>query len=83
MGVFMRQSLKHIGAFERDTIQQEVRIGRSYRSIALEMGRPASTISREVARNGEDVGCFEAIGAGCAARGRRRRALVKLREGWL
>jgi len=45
------------------------------------MGRPASTISREVARNRCDAGGYEAIGAGGAARGRRRRGLVKLRGG--
>jgi len=45
------------------------------------MGRPASTISREVARNRCDAGGYEAVGAGSAARWRRRRGLVKLREG--
>ena len=81
MGVFMVQAFKHIDAFERDFIQQQVSIGRSFRSIAKELGRPASTISREVARNRGDAGGYEAIGAGGAARGRRRRGLVKLREG--
>ena len=77
----MRQSFKHIDAFERDTIQQQVSIGRSYRSIAAALGRSASAISREVARNRADPDRYEAIGAGCAARRRRRRGLVKLREG--
>ena len=77
----MRQSFNHIDASERDFIQQKVSLGRSYWSIAAEMGRPASTISREVARNRGDAGGYEAIGAGCAARGRRRRGLVKLRAG--
>ncbi len=81
MGVSMRQSFKHIDAFERDTIQQQVSIGRSYRSIAAALGRSASAISREVARNRADPDRYEAIGAGWAARRRRRRGLVKLREG--
>jgi IS30 family transposase len=81
MGVFMRQSFEHIDVSERDFIQQQVSLGRSLRSIAAEMGRPASTISREVARNRGDAGGYEAIGAGGAARGRRWRGLVKLREG--
>ena len=79
----MRQSFKHIDAFERSLIQQQVSIGRSYRSIAAALGRSASAISREVARNRADPDRYEAIGAGCAARGRRRRGLVKLREGSL
>ena len=83
MGVSMRQSFKHIDAFERDTIQQQVSIGRSYRSIAAALGRSASAISREVARNRADPDRYEAIGAGRAARRRRRRGLVKLREGSL
>ena len=77
----MRQSFKHIDASERDFIQQQVSLGRSLRSIAAEMGRPASTISREVARNRGYAGGYEAIGAGSAARWRRRRGLVKLCEG--
>jgi len=36
------------------------------------MERPASTISREVARNRCDAGGYEAIGPGSAARGHRR-----------
>ena len=81
MGVFIRQAFKHLDAFERNFIQQQVSIGRSLRSIAKEMDRPASTISREVARNPGDARGYEAIGAVSAARGRRRRRLVKLREG--
>ena len=81
MGVFIRQAFKHFDAFERDFIQQQVSIGRSLRSIAKEMDRPASTISREVARNPGDARGYEAIGAVSAARGRRRRGLVQLREG--
>ena len=83
MGVSMRQSFKHIDAFERDTIQQQVSIGRSYRSIAAALGRSASAISREVARNRADPDRYEAIGAGRAARRRRRRGLIKLHEGSL
>jgi len=79
----MRQSFKHIDALERHLIKQHVSNGRSYRSIAVEMGRRASTISREVALNRGDLTGSEAFGARGAARCRRRRGLVKLREGSL
>lgn len=81
MGVSMRQSFKHIDHAERDFIQQQVRGARSYRSIAATLGRSVSAVSREVARNRCDAGYYEAISAGNAARVRRRRGLVKLREG--
>ena len=77
----MRQSFKHIDHAERDFIQQQVRGARSYRSIAATLGRSVSAVSREVARNRCDAGYYEAISAGNAARVRRRRGLVKLREG--
>lgn len=67
MGGFMRQSFKHIDASKRDFILQRVSLSLSYRSISTEMGRPASTISREVARHRCDAGGYEAIGAGSAA----------------
>ena len=54
---------------------------RSYRSIVAKLGGSASAISREVARNRADADCYQAIGVVSAARGRRRRGLVKLREG--
>jgi len=52
MGVSIRQSFKHIDASDRSLIQQQLSIGRNYRSIAAVLGRPAWTISREVVRNG-------------------------------
>jgi len=81
MGVSMRQSFKHSDHAVRGVIQQQVRDARSYRSRTATLGRSVSAISREVARNRCDAGCYEAISAGNAARVRRRRGLVKLREG--
>jgi hypothetical protein len=64
MGVSIRQSFKHIDASDRSLIQQQLSIGRSYRSIAAALALPAWTISREVMRNGGDMGGYEA-GAIC------------------
>ena len=81
MGVSMRQSFKHIDAFERSLIQQQVSIGRSYSSVDAAVVRSATAISWEVARNRADADRYEAIIAERAALRRRRRGLVKLREG--
>ncbi len=77
----MRQAFKHIDAGERDFIHRHLNEGRSRRWIAAELGRPASAICREVARNRGETRGYDAIDAGRAARGRRRRGIVKLREG--
>lgn len=45
----MRQ--KHLTMYEREVIEVYVRAGRSLRDAARELGRAASTISREVRRN--------------------------------
>ena len=45
----MRQ--KHLTMYEREVIEVYVRVGRSLRDAARELGRAASTISREVRRN--------------------------------
>jgi IS30 family transposase len=77
----MGHGYKHIDSVERDFIHRHLREGRSGRWIAGELGRPASAISREVARNRGETGGYDGISAGKAALDRRRRGLVKLREG--
>lgn len=46
------RSPRHLTLAEREEISRGLVAGRSLRSIALQLGRPASTISREVLRNG-------------------------------
>lgn len=46
------RSERHLSLAEREEISRGLVAGRSLRSIALELGRPACTISREVQRNG-------------------------------
>jgi IS30 family transposase len=46
------RSLRHLSLADREEISRGLVAGRSLRSIALELGRPASSISREVQRNG-------------------------------
>jgi IS30 family transposase len=46
------RSQRHLTLADREEISRALATGRSLRSIALELGRPASTISREVRRNG-------------------------------
>ncbi len=53
----MRRS--HLTMYEREVIEVHVRAGRSLRSAARDLGRSASTISREIERNGT-AGRYEA-----------------------
>jgi IS30 family transposase len=43
---------RYLSPAEREEISRGLAAGHSYRRIARELGRPPSTISREVARNG-------------------------------
>ena len=45
------QSYQHFTLFERESLSEKLKEGKSYRQIAKEMGRNPSTISREVKRN--------------------------------
>ena len=47
-----RRSLHHLSLLEREEISRGVAAGESMRCIAVRLGRAASTISRELARNG-------------------------------
>lgn len=46
------RSQRHLTLAEREEISRGLVMGRSLRNIALELGRPVSTVSREVQRNG-------------------------------
>ena len=43
---------QHLTLHEREEVSRGVACGRSIRAIAAQLGRPASTVSRELARNG-------------------------------
>jgi IS30 family transposase len=57
---------------EREEISRGVAAGRSCRQIAARLGRAASTVSRELVRNG-GRGCYRAQAADAAALGRAQR----------
>lgn len=46
------RSMRHLTLVEREKISRGVATGESLRSISVRLGRSASTVSREVARNG-------------------------------
>jgi transposase, IS30 family len=56
-------------------------VERSCHWIADALGRSVSSVSREVRRSRSDAGAYDAVSAGTAAQARRRRRLVKLRDG--
>jgi IS30 family transposase len=66
------RSERHLSLADREAISRGLVAGQSLRSIAQELGRPASTISREVQRNG-GTQAYRAVAAEqCAwARGAR------------
>jgi len=78
---------------ERVVIADRVRTGVSLRAIGRELGRPASTVSREVRRNGDEAGRYRPFAAHRRALGRlvrpkQRRLAVDLVlrgtvQGWL
>lgn len=73
----METQYKHLSMEERDAIERGRLEGRSVRAIARDLGRPASTVSREVARHGAG-GVYNADSAGRGYRRRRRRGHRKL-----
>lgn len=60
------RSQKHLTLSEREEISRGLVAGRSLRRIALELGRPACTISREVQRNGGKQAYRAAAAEQCA-----------------
>ena len=77
----MGQHYHHLSASERNFIQSHLNVERSCQWIAGALGRSVSVVSREVRRSRSAAGAYDAVSAGTAARARRRRGLVKLRDG--
>jgi IS30 family transposase len=77
----MGHQYNQLSATERNDLHTRFLNGESLRSIARALGRSASTVSREISRNSEEGEEYDACLAGYARRLRRRRGLVKLREG--
>jgi IS30 family transposase len=57
-----RRSLRHLSPGEREEISRGIAAGLSARAIAAGLSRPASTVSREIARNGGRA-AYRATGA--------------------
>uniref|UniRef100_UPI00158B070A IS30 family transposase n=1 Tax=Burkholderia anthina TaxID=179879 RepID=UPI00158B070A len=62
---------KHLSAEERAVIMIEHRNGSGTRAIARRLGRSASTVSRELARNGDTAAHYDATRAASTYRARR------------
>lgn len=69
------RNVRHLSLEEREEISRGMASGESLRSIAVRLGRSASTVSREVARNGGRSG-YRALRADRAAYRRARRPKV-------
>lgn len=69
------RNVRHLSLEEREEISRGMAAGESLRSIASQLGRSASTVSREVARNGGRSG-YRALRADRAAYRRARRPKV-------
>jgi transposase, IS30 family len=67
---------RYLTVAEREEIALGLAAGRSLRWIGVRIGRPASTISREVARNRTTKGRYLALSAQAAAEARARRPKV-------
>ena len=79
--VSVARSVRYLSVDERGVIADLVRAGHSIRSIAVELGRSPSTISRELRRNADGRGRYLANGAERSARlrlARPRRRRVEL-----
>ncbi|MFI5500992.1 IS30 family transposase [Nocardia asteroides] len=67
-----RRRTGHLSLCEREEIARGIAVGRSARVIAQRIGRTASTVSREIARNGGRA-VYRAVAADTAAFERARR----------
>ncbi|MFD0692284.1 transposase [Actinomadura fibrosa] len=67
-----RRSCRHLNAVEREEISRGIAAGPSARAIGRLLERPASTISREIRRNGARA-AYRACEADAAAQLRARR----------
>jgi IS30 family transposase len=70
-----RRRAEHLSLVEREEISRGIAAGLSARSIAGRIGRPSSTVSREIGRNG-GRDAYRALAADAAAFGRARRPKV-------
>jgi IS30 family transposase len=76
----METHYKHLDLEERNAIHRGRMEGQSLRAIARHLGRPVSTIAREVSRNGAKA-AYDALSAQQRYRGRRRWGQRKLAPG--
>jgi transposase, IS30 family len=74
------ESGRYLAESERVTIADGVREGRSARSIAAELGRAVSTVSRELQRNASADGGYRPHAAHALMRSRRPRPKQRLLE---
>jgi DNA-binding CsgD family transcriptional regulator len=70
-----RRRANHLTLIEREEISRGIAAGLAARSIADRLGRPSSTVSREIARNGGRH-AYRALAADAAAFDRARRPKV-------
>ena len=73
-----RRSGRHLTITEREEISRGIAAGLSGRAIAAQLGRPASTVSREINRNGGRVGYRAALADSAAWERARRPKLSRL-----
>jgi IS30 family transposase len=64
---------RYLSMAEREEIALGLAQGKSMRQIARQLGRPASTVSREVARNSSGTGSYRTLAAQARAEQRARR----------
>ena len=74
------ESGRYLSETERVTIADGVREGRSARSIAAELGRAVSTVSRELQRNSSEDGRYRPHAAHAMMQNRRPRPKERLLE---
>jgi IS30 family transposase len=75
---------RYLSAAEREEIAVGLAAGMPLRAIARQLGRPASTVCREVARNRTSRGRYRALSAQAAAEARARRPkTAKLAADWV
>jgi IS30 family transposase len=67
---------RYLDVADREEIALGLAAGQSLRAIARQIGRPASTVCREVARNRAARGQYRALSAQAAAQARARRPKV-------
>jgi transposase, IS30 family len=81
MGFWMGRNYNHLCGDDRNFLHRHLDAGRSLRWIAGELGRSPSTLSREVRRSCGSGTSYDAYYAAATSRARRRRGVVKLKEG--